>query len=100
MDKNLFGEPLDFDATKRKLIKEDKVQRAWERGFQKWSDEKAQDGLTHYGACGFGVICEYCDGEVKGKPCVRALNSFARTKRKRIDYENTTFEDAFDGRLK
>lgn len=74
-----------------------KAKRRWENGFQKWSDEQALSGLTHYGACGYGAICDYCDGEPKGRPCVRALNDMMRTKRKSIDYEATTYEQAFDG---
>ena len=98
MNKNLFGDPIDAEI--REMKKRDVAQRRWEDHFQRWSDEKAQDGTTHYGACGYGKICDYCDGEVKGRMCVRALNRMTREKRKRIDYEKTSFEDAFDGRLR
>lgn len=71
--------------------------RRWENGFQKWSDEQGLSGLTHYGACGYGVICDYCDGDPKGRACVRALNEMLREKRLSIDYESQTYEQAFDG---
>ena len=101
MDKNLFGEPLDeFDELVKQMRKQDAQERKWKNGFQKWSDEKAQDGLTHYGACGYGAICDFCDDSAKGRPCVRALNQMIREKRKSIDYETTSFEDAFDGRMR
>ena len=71
--------------------------RRWENGFQKWSDKQVLSGLTHYGACGYGAICDYCDGDPKGRACVRALNEMLREKRLSIDYELQTYEQAFDG---
>ena len=96
MDENLFGEPFDTKQ-KKQSTEYDKKKRRWERGFQKWSDKKAIDGLTYYGSCGFGAICDYCKDNSFGKPCVRALNEMLREKRRTIDYDNTPFHVAFDG---
>ena len=92
------GQVALFPVEKEKP-KTDNVKRRWEYNFQKWSDTKAQDGLTHYGACGYGAICNFCNGDPRGRACVRALNEMLRTKRKSIDYNSTTFEQAFDGNL-
>ena len=74
-----------------------KEKRRWEDGFQRWSDHQSFIGLTYYGACGYGAICNYCDGDPKGRACVRALNEMLRTRRLTIDYKSTTYENAFDG---
>lgn len=58
--------------------KTDNVRRRWENGFQRWSNEKAYDGSTAEGACGFGVICDYCEDNTYGRPCVRAWNGYGR----------------------
>lgn len=97
MDENLFGDPYN-EGLKRPTTADEKLKRRWENAFQKWSNEHGMDGSTHYGACGFGAICDYCEDNTYGRPCVRALNKRLRTKRKAIDYEKTTFEQAFDGR--
>lgn len=58
------------------------------------------DGYTHYGACGFGAICDYCEDNSFGRPCVRALNAMMRAKRKTMNYNHLNdkaFEAAFDG---
>ena len=73
-----------------------KLKRNWENAFQKWSDKQSQDGTSHYGCCGYGSICDYCDGNDKGRPCVRALNEKARIKRITIDYNDRNFERWFD----
>ena len=96
IDVDLFGEPIDCRG--RKETSEDKKKkRRWEDGFQRWCDKQADDGSTHYGVCGFGVICNYCADSSYGRPCVRALNTMLREKRKELDYEHVTYEQAFDG---
>lgn len=86
------------DAAPRKApAPAQKEKRRWEDGFQRWSDQQSLSGLTHYGACGYGAICNYCDGDPKGRACVRALNEMLRKKRLTIDYKSTTYENAFDG---
>lgn len=97
MDVNLFGDPFET-SYKKKSTEFDKKKRKWENKFQKWSDKVFNDG-NHYGACGFGAICDYCGDNSYGRPCVRALNEMLRKKRKAIDYDKVTFEDAFDGKL-
>lgn len=95
---NLFGDPYQ-NQFKRKLTTNEKKKRRWENSFQKWSNEQAIDGSTHYGCCGFGTICDYCVDNSYGRPCVRALNSMLRDKRKIMDYDKTTYEQAFDGEI-
>ena len=84
---------------KPKIPDAQREKRRWENRFQEWSNEQALSGLTHYGACGYGAICNYCDGDPKGRACVRALNEMLRTKRLTIDYKATTYEQAFDGQI-
>lgn len=76
----------------RKLIKD-----RWENGFQKWSDEQANDGYSPYGACGYGSMCDYCENNSYGRPCVRALNAMLRDTGERIDYEEMSYEEVWDG---
>ena len=98
MEENLFGDPYETPQ-RQPSTEEIKKKRRWENGFQKWSDKEAGDGYTPYGACGYGAICNFCTDNHYGRPCVRALNEMLRTKRKRIDYDATTFEKAFDGEV-
>ena len=79
--------------------KQDNAKRRWENGFQKWSDdENTADIYSSYGACGYGSMCDYCEGDIsKGRPCVRALNAMLKETGKKIDYENMTFEDVWEG---
>ena len=100
MDENLFGEP--FDSLPKKATESEKKKRRWERAFQKWSNENGIEGYTHYGACGFGVICNYGYDNYYGNPCVRALTAMLREKRLTIDYDTIStisFENAFDAEL-
>ena len=78
----------------------DKAKRKWEDGFQKWSDEKSQDGTEPTGCCGWGWMCDNCADNSYGRPCVRALNETCRNEGITIDYENTTYEDAWYGRFR
>ena len=77
---------------------DDKLRRKWENGFQRWSNKELMDGGTGYGACGYGSMCDYCEDNTYGRPCVRALNAMIREKRLSIDYEKTTYEEAWDGK--
>ena len=67
--------------------------RRWENGFQKWSNEQAQDGHTPLGKCGYSSICDYCKDNCYGRPCVRALNSMCREMGKTIDYSNRNYQE-------
>lgn len=77
--------------------KVDNTRRRWENGFQRWSNKQFQDGGVGYGACGYGVMCDYCEDMDVGRPCVRALNAMCRDSRITIDYEKTSYENAWDG---
>ena len=91
---NLFGEPME--AQKHKFPKKN-----WERRFQGWSNKNSQNPITDAGKCGYGSMCEYCDGEYSryGKPCVKALNTMLREENKEIDYETAIFGDVWSGAI-
>ena len=91
---NLFGESYS-DAPKKRQKKPNPQKRAWENAFQKWCDDNGADGLTYFGACGYGEICDYCKDNDKGRPCVRALNARCRDKGIEIDYSDRNFEMYF-----
>ena len=74
-----------------------KAKRKWENGFQRWSDRNSEDGGSSSGCCGFGSICDYCEDNSYGCPCVRALNAMIREKRLKIDYEKTGYEEVWKG---
>ena len=79
---------------------ENKLKRKWENAFQKWSNEKSQDGTTSLGKCDCSFICSYCTEVDKGRPCVRALNETLRRFGGKIDYskiDEKYFEDVFQG---
>ena len=76
-----------------------KAKRNWENGFQRWSDKQAEDGTTHFGICGYGAMCDYCEDNSYGRPCVRALNEMRRIKRLTIDYNNKNYEEVWDGEI-
>lgn len=81
-------------------LAEKKLKRKWENAFQKWSDDKSQDGTTSLGKCGYGSMCDYCTDNDIGRPCVRALNCMLRETGGKIDYSKTDeeyFEDVFQG---
>lgn len=69
-----------------------KVKWKWENGFQRWCDR-------HSAGCGFGSMCDYCDDNTYGRPCVRSLNAMVREKRLKIDYEKTGYVEAWEGIL-
>lgn len=73
--------------------KEDKkLKRKWERAFQKWSDENMHDGSDSCGCCGYGSMCDWCEDNTYGRPCVRSLNAMLREKRIVLDYTDYDFE--------
>lgn len=77
-----------------------KKKRNWENGFQRWSDNQSSssDGES-FGCCGWGSMCDYCEDNSCGRPCVRVLNEMCREKGIAIDYEKTDYKDAWFGRI-
>lgn len=92
-----LGEGEDAEEIKRQaevLLEYTKKKRNWENAFQKWSNEQfIGDGINDYGCCGYGSMCDWCDDNSYGRPCVRALNAMCREKGIRIDYSNRNFEE-------
>ena len=72
--------------------KDKKQKRKWENAFQRWSDKMSKDGTTPEGCCGFGQLCDFCEDNSYGRPCVRALNALCRTEKKKIDYSDYDFK--------
>ena len=72
--------------------------RNWKNGFQKWSNDNAQDGYDSYGCCGYGSMCEWCKDNSYGRPCVRALNDMCREKGLSLNIERT-FEEVWRGKI-
>ena len=88
----------DIDDLKRQVeqFREyDKAKRKWENAFQKWSNEHGIEAVEHiesYGCCGYGSMCDWCEDNSYGRPCVRALNKMCRERRNEIDYADRDFE--------
>lgn len=78
-----------------------KQKRNWENAFQNWSNRMALDDnyTGSLGVCGWGAICDYCEDNSYGRPCVRALNAWCRAKGKRIDYTERDFEKVWRGEV-
>ena len=91
---DIFGNEVE-NVHKHSTV--DKQKRNWERAFQKWSDKNQTESSDIYGKCGCGTICDYCDDNTYGRPCVRALNQMCREKRIRIDYSKREFENIWNG---
>ena len=72
--------------------KQKNLKRRWENAFQKWSDKQSENGHTPEGCCGYGSMCDYCEDNSYGRPCVRALNAMCREKKIRIDYTDYDFK--------
>ena len=86
---------------KKKSDTAKKIKRNWENAFQKWSDKRSQDGSDPLGCCGYGIICDYCEDNHYGRPCVRALGKMCREKLLFIDYSNRSeeyFEELWYGK--
>ena len=77
----------------------DKVKLNQENRFQRWSNKQFREGMSGYGACGYGSMCDYCEDNSKGRPCVRALNEMLRERRIVLDYDKATFEEVWDGKF-
>lgn len=75
----------------------DLQKRKWENAFQKWSNEQLQDGSTSYGCCGYGSMCDYCEDNSYGRPCVRALNAMCREKGIYLNYASRDFVKVWQG---
>lgn len=72
--------------------------RNWENAFQKWSNEHGmqEDCIESWGACGYGSMCDWCEDNSYGRPCVRALNAMCREKHIKIDYSDRDFAKIWD----
>lgn len=74
-----------------------KAKRNWENAFQRWSNKHFINcDTTHYGVCGCGSMCDWCQDNSYGRPCVRALNEMCREKQIAIDYNNRDFESIWN----
>lgn len=93
----------DIDDLKRQVEQSreyDKTKRKWENAFQKWSNEHGIEAVEHiesYGCCGYGSMCDWCEDNSYGRPCVRALNAMCREKRIQIDYSDYDFKKVWIG---
>jgi hypothetical protein len=67
------------------------AKRKWENAFQKWSNENGNELVMSYGCCGYGSMCDWCEDNSYGRPCVRALNAMCREKGVTIDYTDFDF---------
>ena len=92
---DIFGNETEVRATKPKAV--DNVRRKWESGFQRWSNKQLFDGTTPNGKCGYGAMCDYCEDNTYGRPCVRALNAMCREKNIKIDYTKYNYQDIWEG---
>lgn len=79
----------------------DKDKRNWENRFQRWSNnEGLNDPTSTAGKCGYGSMCDYCEDNTYGRPCVRALNEMLRDHKIVLDYKKITFEEVWNGEFK
>ena len=94
-----MADQLDIFGNVAKPIKKptNKQKRNWENAFQRWSNDKLNAPTEHYGKCGYGSMCDYCEDNTFGRPCVRALNEMCRVEHITIDYENRNFEEIWNG---
>lgn len=79
-----------------KITADKNARRRWEKGFQRWSDKKAQDGSTPLGKCGYGSMCDYCTDNCYGSPCVRALNAMCKERKIAIDYTKKNYTEIWN----
>ena len=91
---DIFGNVVDI----KPVI--DKVKRNWENRFQRWSNKQFHEGRVDYGACGYGSMCDYCEDNFYGRPCVRALNEMCRTEGITLDYSKDNFGEVWDGKFR
>lgn len=78
------------------------IKRNWENAFQKWSDKHGMDSenTESWGCCGYGSMCEWCEDNSYGRPCVRALNKMCREKGILINYSERDFEKIWQANIK
>lgn len=91
---DLFGGCAEPEKPRLKI---DKQKRNWENGFQRWSDKWAEEIGFTYGKCGYGSMCDYCEDNSYGRPCVRALNAMCRDRNIKIDYSKRNYKDIWNG---
>ena len=98
--KELFSdkEVAEMERQTNILMDYAKKKRNWENAFQKWSDSQGMDGAMSTGCCGFGSMCDWCEDNSYGRPCVRALNAMCREKNISIDYDDRDFEKVWCGK--
>lgn len=89
---DIFGNIVN---TEKRITNKEKLN--WENRFQNWSNKQFHEGRYAYGACGYGSMCDYCEDNSYGRPCVRALNEMLRENNIVLDYKKITFEEVWDG---
>lgn len=89
---DIFGNIVN---TEKRITNKEKLN--WENRFQNWSNKQFHEGRVEYGACGYGSMCDYCEDNSYGRPCVRALNEMLRENNIVLDYKKITFEEVWDG---
>ena len=89
-----------FEMPRPKRTADEKQKRNWENAFQKWSNYMGLgNGSTEdYGCCGYGSMCDWCEDNSYGRPCVRALNAMCREKGISINYSERNFEKVWNGK--
>ena len=94
--KALFSdkEIAEMERQANVLMEYAKEKRNWENAFQRWSDKHGidEDSWENYGCCGYGSMCDWCEDNSYGRPCVRALNAMCREKHISINYDDYDFE--------
>lgn len=91
---DIFGNAVEIKP------KINKQKRNWENRFQRWSNNQFHEGRVGYGVCGYGSMCDYCEDNSYGRPCVRALNEMLRARNIVLDYKKATFEEVWNGKFK
>lgn len=90
---DIFGN--DVEPIHKPINKE---RRNWENAFQRWCNKMlVGEPAEPYGKCGYGVMCDYCEDNSYGRPCVRALNELLRAKETTIDYSKRNFKEIWCG---
>ena len=84
--------PIDVYREASELKKQKNIKRRWEDRFQKWSDKESEDGHNPEGCCGYGALCDWCEDNSFGRPCIRAFNAMCREKRISPDYTDYDFQ--------
>lgn len=90
MSDTLF--PMDAYTVPTKTAVDKKKKRNWENAFQRWSNKEFEDGSSPEGCCGYGAICDWCEDNSYGRPCIRAFNAMCREKKIVPDYTDYDFQ--------